>query len=35
MSITGWMESVLKKIERKMINTHWGGVVEDNSFWNT
>lgn len=28
-----WMEGIGPKEERKkMINTHWGGVVEDNSF---
>ncbi len=28
-----WMDGIGKKEERKkMINTHWGGVVEDNSF---
>lgn len=31
MNITGKTESVQKKTE-KTINTHWGGVVEDNSF---
>ncbi len=28
-----WMDGIGPQIERKrMINTHWGGVVEDNSF---
>ncbi|MCR5418355.1 MAG: alpha-N-arabinofuranosidase [Lachnospiraceae bacterium] len=28
-----WMDGIGKKEDRKkMINTHWGGVVEDNSF---
>jgi alpha-N-arabinofuranosidase len=28
-----WMDGIGPKVERpKMINTHWGGVVEDNSF---
>ena len=28
-----WKDGIGKKSERKkMINTHWGGVVEDNSF---
>ena len=31
MNIIGWMELVQKK-KKRMINTHWGGVVEDNSF---
>jgi len=30
-----WMDGIGKKENRKkMINTHWGGVVEDNSFGN-
>ena len=28
-----WRDGVCPKVTRKkMINTHWGGVVEDNSF---
>lgn len=28
-----WMDGIGPRIERpKMVNTHWGGVVEDNSF---
>ena len=31
-----WMDGIGPKASRKkMINTHWGGVVEDNSFGNT
>ncbi len=27
-----WMDGIGPKEKKKMINTHWGGVVEDNSF---
>ncbi len=32
MNITGKTVSDRKKAAKKMINTNWGGVVEDNSF---
>ena len=32
MSITGKDGIGPKETRKKMINTHWGGVVEDNSF---